>query len=108
MEAWNSTESDLENILHAHYDSPDGPLCEDDLMNALLGVKQAHNLRMQKLFHTFKQIIKDKSFDPKLGVVPNKEWYIPPALTKEECHKFVEEQKKKLEFLQKNIGEAND
>lgn len=62
--AWSGTEDDIENILHAHFDSPDTGLTEDELMNSLTGLKQAHNLRMQKLFDVFEQIIKDKSFEP--------------------------------------------
>lgn len=66
MSAWSGTEDDIENILHAHYDSPGNGLTEDELMNSLNGLKQAHNLRMQKLFDVFERIIKDKSFEPVL------------------------------------------
>jgi len=64
--AWSNTEEDIENILHAHFDSEKGPMSEDELMNALSGLKQSHNLRMERLWETFEQIIKDKSFEPVL------------------------------------------
>ena len=64
MTAWNATESDIEGIGYMHFDNPDGPLSEDELMNALTGLKQNHNFRMQKVWDVFEQIIKDKSFDP--------------------------------------------
>ncbi len=63
MEAWNTTECDIEGLGYAHFDTPKG-LTEDELMNALTGLKQNHNFRMQKVWDVFEQIIKDKSFDP--------------------------------------------
>ena len=64
MVAWQ-TSDDLEDILHAHFDSKKGPLSEDELMNALQGLQTSHDIRMQRLWETFEQIIKDKSFEPK-------------------------------------------
>lgn len=63
MMAWQ-TSDDLEDILHAHFDSEKGPLSQDQLMNTLQGIQTFHNIRMQRLWETFERIIKDKSFEP--------------------------------------------
>ena len=65
--AWSNTEDDIDNILGTHYDDPSGPMSEDELMNALHALKLNHNLRMGRVWNTFEQIIKDKSFDPPIG-----------------------------------------
>ena len=47
---------DLDTLLWRIYDSPDGPLTEDDLANIIIGLRYTLELRGDKLWDTFTQV----------------------------------------------------
>jgi len=51
------TPNDIETIIYAIGDSPIKHT-EDELLNMLIGVKQLHETRYQKMWSTFEEIIK--------------------------------------------------
>jgi len=56
---------DIETIIYAIGDSPIKHT-EDELLNMLIGMKQMHETRYQKMWNIFECLIKK-------GVIPNKE-----------------------------------
>lgn len=50
--------SDIDTILHAYMDSPT-PATEDEMANMLIGVKQLHEVRYQKMWQIFEVLIKN-------------------------------------------------
>jgi hypothetical protein len=56
---------DIETIIYAIGDSPIKHT-EDQLLNMLIGIKQLHETRYQKMWNVFEQLIKK-------GIISNKE-----------------------------------
>ena len=61
---------DIEAIIYAIGDSPIKHT-EDQLLNMLIGMKQFHDTRYQKMWSVFEQLIKN-------GVISNKNVKMPP------------------------------
>ena len=55
------TPNDIETIIYAIGDSPIKHT-EDELLNMLIGVKQLHETRYQKMWSTFEEIIRQGDF----------------------------------------------
>lgn len=53
------TPNDIETIMYAYADSPI-KATEDDILNMLIGVKQLHETRYQKMWVIFEELIKNK------------------------------------------------
>lgn len=53
------TPNDIETIMYAYADSPI-KATEDDILNMLIGVKQLHETRYQKMWAIFEELIKNK------------------------------------------------
>lgn len=53
------TPNDIETIIYAIGDSPIKHT-EDELLNMLIGIKQLHETRYQKMWYTFEELIKNK------------------------------------------------
>ena len=53
------TPNDIETIMYAYADSPI-KATEDDILNMLIGVKQLHEARYQKMWAIFEELIKNK------------------------------------------------
>jgi hypothetical protein len=51
MKAWQ-TSDDLD-LLFKHYGDHPVPMTEDEVLNALLGIKVIHDMRMEKLMDTY-------------------------------------------------------
>ena len=49
--------NDIDTIIYAVGDAPE-PATEDELLNMLIGVKQLHETRYQKMWSTFEELIK--------------------------------------------------
>ena len=56
--------SDIDTILHAYMDSPT-PATEDEMANMLIGVKQLNEVRFQKMWGIFEELIQN-------GTISNK------------------------------------
>ena len=54
-----STQNDIETLIYAIGDSPIKHT-EDQLLNMLIGMKQLNEIRYQKMWGIFEQLIKDK------------------------------------------------
>lgn len=54
-----STQNDIETLIYAIGDSPIKHT-EDELLNMLIGMKQLNEIRYQKMWGIFEQLIKDK------------------------------------------------
>ena len=63
--AWQTCE-DLDLFFKYHGDHPI-PMTEDEVSNMIYGIKQIHNMRMEKLFDVFKKVHKLDEYctDPK-------------------------------------------
>jgi len=55
MSCWNVT-SDLDDLIEGTLDSD---LSQDQIANALLGMKELYEIRFQKLFHQFEQLVRE-------------------------------------------------
>jgi hypothetical protein len=64
MSGLHQTGEDIETIIYAIGDSPIKHT-EDQLLNMLIGIKQLHDTRYQKMWNTFEQLIKN-------GAISNK------------------------------------
>jgi hypothetical protein len=66
MTAWR-TSDDLELFFKHHGDHP-VPMTEDEVSNMIYGIKQLHDMRIEKLFTVFKQVFKLDEYctDPKV------------------------------------------
>jgi hypothetical protein len=51
--------NDIDTIIYAVGDAPE-PATEDELLNMLIGVKQLHETRYQKMWGIFEELIKQK------------------------------------------------
>ena len=51
------TEDDLETVLYSIMDAPDGPPSEDEIVNMILGIKELHGARMQRLWDIFEDFV---------------------------------------------------
>jgi hypothetical protein len=56
----NQIGEDIETLIYAIGDSPTQPT-EDQLLNMLIGIKQLHDTRYQRMWSIFEQLIKEKS-----------------------------------------------
>lgn len=61
MTAWGTCE-DIQLIYERFYDGHES-MSVDDMANLLLGLKQMHQLRCEKLFETFEEIVKNGKFN---------------------------------------------
>jgi hypothetical protein len=61
LQAWQ-TEQDLALLLEHHLDCADPAMSEDDIANAILGIKEIHAMRMCKLWAVFTKSIKKEGF----------------------------------------------
>lgn len=52
---------DIDTIMYAYADSPI-KATEDELLNMLIGVKQLHETRYQKMWSTLEELIKQGNF----------------------------------------------
>ena len=52
--------NDIDTIIYAIGDAPE-PATEDELLNMLIGVKQLHESRYQKMWVTFEELIKNEA-----------------------------------------------
>jgi hypothetical protein len=73
---------DIETIIYAIGDSPIKHT-EDELLNMLIGMKQMHNTRYQKMWNVFDQLIKN-------GTIANKN--IGDDFDEDEFHRDLEQQ----------------
>ena len=64
MSNLNQIGEDIETIIYAIGDSPN-KYTEDQLLNMLIGIKQLHDTRYEKMWTTFEHLIKD-------GTISNK------------------------------------
>ena len=55
MSCWNVT-SDLDDLIEGTLDSD---LSQDQIANALLGMKELYEIRFQKLFRQFEQLVRE-------------------------------------------------
>lgn len=60
----NQIGEDIETIIYAIGDSPN-KYTEDQLLNMLIGIKQLHDTRYEKMWTTFEHLIKDGSISNK-------------------------------------------
>ena len=51
------TEDDLETVLYSIMDATDGPPSEDEIVNMILGIKELHGARMQRLWDIFENFV---------------------------------------------------
>ena len=51
------TEDDLETVLYSIMDATDGPPSEDEIVNMILGIKELHGARMQRLWDIFEDFV---------------------------------------------------
>ena len=51
--------TDIDTIIYAVGDAPE-PATEDELLNMLIGLKQLHEVRYQKMWHIFEELIINK------------------------------------------------
>jgi hypothetical protein len=56
MAVWQTSE-DIQTVLQGHMDNP-APMTEDQMANALLGLKTLHDLRCERLFSIMEHLIK--------------------------------------------------
>ena len=56
------TKDDLNAIAERHYDDPDGPMREDDIVTVLSGLSELHETRCKKLWKVFETMVKEKAF----------------------------------------------
>ena len=52
--------NDIDTIIYAVGDAPE-PATEDELLNMLIGVKQLHETRYQKMWSIFEELIKQEN-----------------------------------------------
>jgi hypothetical protein len=55
---------DIDIVLHAYMDANVRPT-EDQMANMLIGIKELHNARYQKLWQIFEDLIKNKTITDK-------------------------------------------
>ena len=58
MKCWNVTE-DIDLIYRNILDGPE-PMTNDEISNALLGIKTLYEMKFNELFNTFEQLVHDK------------------------------------------------
>lgn len=65
LACWNVT-TDLDVFLHRYLDGPE--MSEDDVANVILGIKSLYELKFEKCWNTFEQLLKNGGFTSKLNV----------------------------------------
>jgi hypothetical protein len=61
MSVWH-TANDLDTMLYKLIDAPGGPPSEDTIANMLVGLKEIHEARCEKLMEVFENMLKDDQF----------------------------------------------
>jgi hypothetical protein len=69
MNCWQIKE-DLDTLLHAYMDGP--KMSEDQVANVILGLSSLYQLKFQKCFDTFEQLLKNGGFTTKEQAIMNK------------------------------------
>jgi hypothetical protein len=69
MNCWQIKE-DLDTLLHAYMDGP--KMSEDEVANVILGLSSLYQLKFQKCFDTFEQLLKNGGFTSQEQSVMNK------------------------------------
>ena len=69
----NQIGEDIETIIYAIGDSPN-KYTEDQLLNMLIGIKQLHDTRYEKMWTTFEHLIKDGTISNK-NVSSRESWH---------------------------------
>lgn len=59
-----ATQNDIETLLYAIGDSPT-KYSEDEILNVLIGIKQLNEIRYQKMWQIFEELIKNKTISNK-------------------------------------------
>ena len=52
----------LDDLMYMYADAPNPPT-EDDVVNMIIGIKSTLNIRYDKLWNTFEQLVKDGTID---------------------------------------------
>lgn len=68
QDCWNVT-NDIEAIVWRHLDSPEGPLPDEDLRSALMGLASLYNIKFCRTMDTMSRVFnldeyRDKGRDP--------------------------------------------
>jgi hypothetical protein len=61
MSVWH-TANDLDTMLYKLIDAPGGPPSEDTIANMLIGLKEIHEARCEKLMEVFENMLKADQF----------------------------------------------
>ena len=69
MNCWQIKE-DLDTLLHAYMDGP--KMSDDEVANVILGLSSLYQLKFQKCFDTFEQLLKNGGFTSQEQSVMNK------------------------------------
>ena len=69
MKCWNVTD-DLDTFLHAYLDGPE--MSVDEVSNVILGLSALYQLKFQKLWDTFEQLLKNGGFSMQQDSLMNK------------------------------------
>lgn len=69
MNCWQIKE-DLDTFLHAYMDGP--KMSEDDVANVILGLSSLYQLKFQKCWDTFEQLLKNGGFTSNQESIMNK------------------------------------
>jgi hypothetical protein len=69
MACWNVVD-DLDVFLSRYMDGPE--MSDDDVANVILGIKSLYQLKFQKCFDTFEQVLKNGGFTTKEQAIMNK------------------------------------
>jgi hypothetical protein len=56
--------TDIDTVIYAIGDAPE-PATEDELLNMLIGMKQLHETRYQKMWSIFEELIQNKTISNK-------------------------------------------
>lgn len=59
MECWSVT-SDIDTLFGYVCDTPTAEVSQDQIANILLGMKQLYNLKFQKMFATFEELVHER------------------------------------------------
>lgn len=62
MRSW-VTSDDIEDFLY-HFSEREDRMSEDEVFNAVWGIKELHDIRMNKLLDTFKRVFELDEFSP--------------------------------------------
>ena len=62
MSVWH-TANDLDTMLYKLIDAPGAPPSEDTIANMLVGLKEIHEARCEKLMEVFENVLEDGQFN---------------------------------------------